>query len=446
MRAAEPLHSQSRDHSVIQKILARLTPFLAILYVFCLLDRGNVSIAALTMQKDLRFSDPVYGLGAGMFFIGYFLFEVPSNLIMERVGARRWIARIMLTWGVVSASMLFVRTPLSFYCLRFLLGLAEAGFYPGIILYLTYWVPAAARAQVIARFLALTAILGLFGGPLGGLLLKLNGVYGLAGWQWLFLLEGLPSMLLGVLVLKILPDTPAQANWLSPGEKQWIADRLAQDAKSEARVLHLTWRVALSEPRILSLCLIFLLTATGGNAIGFFGPQLIKSRSGGVWSDSFVATIGIIPACVGAIAMTLAATHSDRTGRRRLHVVLGYFIAGLGYLLCVFAPTAPVTILALSLNALGERIAAGSYWAVTSNLMGARAAAGGIAFINSVGNLGGFFGPILMGELKRQSHGGYAPGLYTAAGLMILGSLLAFRMLRRSSSDATPIPEVTSPE
>jgi ACS family tartrate transporter-like MFS transporter len=412
------------------KLLGRLVPFLAILYVFCLLDRGNVSIAALTMQEDLRFSDTVYGLGAGMFFLGYFLFEVPSNLIMERVGARRWIARIMFTWGLISGAMMFVRTPLNFYILRFLLGVAEAGFYPGILLYVTYWVPANARARVISRFLALTAVMGLFGGPLGGLLLKLDGWRGLEGWQWLFLLEALPSLLLSFVVLKVLPDTPAHATWLFPEEKAWIAGRIAQDNRTQERVQHLTWRVALSEPRILYLCLVFVLTSTAGNAVGFFGPQLIKSRSGGMWSDSFVASVGIIPAMVGAIAMTLAARHSDRTGRRRFHVVIGYFIAAMGFLICVNAPTAPIVIFALAINALGERIGAGSYWAVATNLMGARAAAGGLAFINSVGNLGGFFGPVLMGELKRRSGGGYVYGLYMAAGLMLLASLLAFLAFR----------------
>jgi ACS family tartrate transporter-like MFS transporter len=430
-RPADPDADERLGAAALAKILLRLIPFLAVLYTFCLLDRGNVSIAALTMQKDLKFSDAVYGLGAGMFFVGYFFFEVPSNLIMERVGARRWIARIMITWGAISAAMLFVRSPQSFYVLRFLLGLAEAGFYPGILLYLTYWVPASARARVIARFLSLTALLGLFGGPLGGLLLKLDGWHGLAGWQWLFLLEGLPSVFIGLLVFKLLPDTPVQAKWLTSEEAQWITDRVASEAAGAERVQHLNWRVALSDHRIVMLCLIFILTSTAGNAVGFFGPQLLKARSGGAWSDPFVATVGVIPAIVGAVSMLLAAVHSDRTGRRRLHVVLGYFVGGLGFLLCLFAPSAPLTLAALALTSLGERAAAGSYWAVTTNLMGARAAAGGIAFINSVGNLGGFFGPVLMGELKERSGGSYAPGIATAALLMVCASLLAYAMLRR---------------
>ncbi len=442
MADQEPSRAVKVERAVVRKVLARLVPFLAILYVFNLLDRGNVSIAALTMQKDLHLSDRVYGLGAGIFFLGYFIFEVPSNLFMERVGARYWIARIIMSWGVVSTCMIFVRSPLTFYALRFLLGVAEAGFYPGIVLYLTYWVPGTARAQTLARFLALTTVLGLFGGPLGGWLMTLNGRAGLTGWQWLFLLEGVPSMLLGFVVLRVLPDRPAQAAWLTQEEKDGIAARLLEEAKDTRQVQHLSLRVALSEPRILHLCLIFILTATGGNAVGFFGPQLIKARSGGAWSDSFVASIGVIPAIVGAVAMLLAAAHSDRTGERRRHVTLGYFVAGLGFLACVYAPTAPWVLAALSLNALGERIAAGSYWALTSNLMGARAAAGGIALINSVGNLGGLFGPALMGELKQATHGGYAAGLYMAAGLYVAAALAAC-FLKRASA---PPLEAIAPE
>jgi MFS transporter, ACS family, tartrate transporter len=421
------------EKSVVKKIMNRLIPFLAILYVFCLLDRGNVSIAALTMQKDLNFSDKVYGLGAGIFFIGYFIFEVPSNLIMEKVGARRWIARIMITWGLISAGMMFVKTPVSFYTMRFLLGLAEAGFYPGVLLYLTYWVPASIRARVLSRFFALTTVLGLFGGPLGGVLLKLDGWHGLEGWQWLFLLEGIPSVLLSVWVLRSLHDSPNQATWLTDAEKSWLANRLERDASEQPRIQHLTWRKALTEPRILYLCLIFILTSTAGNAIGFFGPQLLKERSGGLWSDSFISNIGTIPGIVGAIAILLAAQHSDRTGKRRQHVFTGYAIAGLGFALCVFLPTAPGIICALCLTALGERIAAGSYWAVTTNLLGGTAAAGGLAFINSIGNLGGFIGPLLMGELKTRNNGAFAPGLYTAAGLMLCAACFAFFMLKQQS-------------
>jgi ACS family tartrate transporter-like MFS transporter len=371
-----------------------------------------------------------------VFFIGYFLFEVPSNLIMERVGARLWIARIMLTWGAVSAAMMFVHTPFSFYSLRFLLGLAEAGFYPGVILYVTYWIPATSRAYAISRFLALTSILGLFGGPLGGLLLKLNGMLGLAGWQWLFLLEGIPSMLLAFAVLAFLPDKPSQAGWLAPEEKEWLSGRLAAEANNQHCVQHLTLKGGLSDPRILQMCLIFIISSTAGNAVGFFGPKLLQARSGGAWSNSYISLILTIPAIVGAIAMWVAATHSDRTGQRRMHVTIGYIIAGLAFLACVYAPTAWWVVAALAVNALGERIGAGSYWALTTNLLGAKAAAGGIALINSVGNLGGFFGPILMGFLMKITGGSYAAGLTTAGALMILSALLAMQLLKSHPTHA----------
>jgi ACS family tartrate transporter-like MFS transporter len=435
-----PHHAHSIERSVVRKILLYLVPFIAVQYMFCILDRGNVAIAALQMKPALHMSDRVYGLGAGIFFIGYFLFEVPSNLLMERVGARWWIARIMTTWGVVSSAMMFVHSPASFYTLRFLLGVAEAGFYPGIILYFTYWIPSHLRAQVIARFLAISGIVGLVGAPLGSVLLGLNGKMGLAGWQWLFLMEGVPSILLGFVVFKFLPNGPKDAKWLDDEEKEWIAGRLAEEAKQSDCVQHMSFRVALTDPRIIHVVLIFIITSTAGNAIGFFGPELVKFRSGGLWSDGRVALLTGIPAVVGAIAMALAASHSDRTGRRSYHISLGYLLAGLAFIALQSTPTAPLTLFAMSLNTLGERVAAGSYWAVTTNLMGARAAAGGIAFINSVGNLGGFIGPFLMGELKQRSGGGYSAGLYTAAALFILAAILSAFLKREPRSTAATDP------
>jgi ACS family tartrate transporter-like MFS transporter len=443
MTVQPTLSPQDIERSVIKKVLTRLVPFLSFLYVFNLMDRGNISLAALTMKTDLHLSDRAYGLGVGIFFIGYFIFEVPSNLIMERVGARRWIARIMLTWGLISASMMFIRTPVSMCVLRFLLGVAEAGFYPGILLYLTYWVPGTARTRVLSSFLALNAVLGLIGGPIGSLLLKMNGVGGLAGWQWLFLMEGTPSVLLAFAVWKILPDSPMRAAWLSAEEKAWIADSLAREERTSQNVKHLSFRVALSEPRILHLCLIFFLTAVAGNAVGSFSPEMIQVRSGGQWSASFVAFVGIVPAIVGALAMFLSAFHSDRTGARRTHVLWGYTIAGLGYLACAFVSgphvtPAILTLAALSLNTLGERVAAGSYWTLTTNLMGTRAAAGGIAFINSVGNLGGFFGPSLMAEFKTRTGGGYSAGLCMAAGLFFAAAVGAYRLRRDAPTHRSP--------
>jgi ACS family tartrate transporter-like MFS transporter len=421
----------------VSKFARRLTPFLAILYVFCLIDRTNVSIAALQMQPALNFSNEVYGTGAGIFFLGYFIFEVPSNLIMERVGARLWIARIMITWGALSCAMMFVHTPLSFYILRFLLGVAEAGFFPGVVLYITYWVPATSRARAMAQFLALTAILGLFSNPLGALLLKMNGWYGLGGWQWLFLLEGIPSILLAFVVFAVLPDGPSQARWLTDEEKQWLQQRLAKEADHEHCVKKLTLKTALTEPRIRQLCLVFLLSSTAGNSVAFFAPKLIKAASHGTWTDSRVAMMMTIPAIAGAIAIFLASHHSDRTGQRTMHVLVGYLIGALGFLLCIFAPGPGLIIVALAVNTLGERIGAGSYWALTTNLLGAGAAAGGIAMINSVGNLGGFLGPKLMGWLLDLTQS-YTIGLAVAAGLMVAAAILG-ALLKRQPVYTEPV-------
>lgn len=435
---ANPTPSSS-EQVIVSKVSRRLLPFLAILYVFCLIDRTNVSIATLQMQPALGFSNEVYGTGAGIFFLGYFLFEVPSNLIMERVGARLWIARIMITWGAISCAMMFVHTPMSFYVLRFLLGIAEAGFFPGVVLYITYWIPATSRARAMARFLALTAILGLFSNPLGALLLQMNGWLGLGGWQWLFLIEGIPSIFLAFAVFAILPDRPARAHWLTDEEKRWLEVRLASEADHEHCVKHLTLRTALTEPRILQLCLVFILSSTAGNAVGFFAPKLLKAVSHGAWSDSRVALMMVVPAIVGAAAMLLASAHSDRTGRRTQHVLVGYLIAATGFFLCTFAPVPGLIILALAVQALGERIGAGSYWALTTNLLGAGAAAGGIAMINSIGNLGGFFGPKLMGWLLDRT-GSYAAGLYTAAALMVCAAILG-SLLKRQPVHTQPLDE-----
>lgn len=437
---SSPQTSLSIEETVVNKVGRRLTPFLAILYVFCLLDRTNISYATLQMQPALHFSDDVYGTGAGIFFLGYFLFEVPSNLIMERVGARRWIARIMVTWGILSALMMFVRTPLSLYTLRFLLGVAEAGFFPGVVLYLTYWIPPTSRARAMARFLALTGILSLIGTPMASLLLSLDGWHGLGGWQWLFLVEGIPSVILAFVVLAVLPDKPAHAKWLTDEEKSWLAERLAKDSEHEHCVHKFTLRTALTEPRIRQLCLVFILTSTAGNAVGFFQAKMIKAASGGAWSDAMIPLALAIPEVVGAVAMILASRHSDKTGRRTGHVLGGYMVGALGFLACLVAPGAAAIIAALALYKLGERVGAGSYWALTTNLLGAGAAAGGIAMINSVGNLGGFFGPKMMGWLLDRSHGSYTIGLMVAAGLMACAAILG-AMLKRQPVHAPPVEE-----
>jgi ACS family tartrate transporter-like MFS transporter len=415
------------EQAVMRKVARRLIPFIALIYAFNILDRTNISIASLTMKPDLGFSTLIYGIGAGMFFIGYFFFEVPSNLILERVGARVWIARIMFTWGAVSAAMMFVRTPMQFYVMRFLLGVAEAGFYPGMILYLTYWFPTAQRAQAVARFVAVSAIVGVLGGPLSGLLLALDGMGGLKGWQWLFLLEGLPSCLLGFVVLRYMTDRPEKAHWLNEQERAWLIRRLAGERSHREKHHGLSLKQAFASPRILHFCAIFFLYVSAGYGMSFFVPQILKSLTEGSWSDQKIALVAALPGLVGAVSMLLGAAHSDRTCERKYHVAVGYAVGAVGILLTALSLALGnpfLTLAALVLISLGRDSAQGPFWAMPTSMLTGAAAAGGIALINSVGNLGGFAGPFLMGWLKDRT-GGFQTGLFTLAGMLVGGSVLA---------------------
>jgi len=275
------------------KVTLRLIPFLFVLYVLNIMDRVNVGFARLQMLDDLHLSEAVYGLGSGVFYIGYFLFEVPSNLILKRIGARRWIARIMISWGLVSAGMMFVTNAWSFYLLRFLLGVAEAGFFPGIILYLSYWFPMRERARAVSRFMAASALSGIVGGPLsGGIMHYLDGVAGLAGWQWLFVLEGLPAAIMGLVVLCYLTDRPEQAYWLLPAERSWLAGRLALEERYREERHHLTLLQTFAYPRVWLLCLIYATVAMGSNSFGFFAPKLIQDHFGDLRASTIVSVIG----------------------------------------------------------------------------------------------------------------------------------------------------------
>jgi ACS family tartrate transporter-like MFS transporter len=409
------------EKAVLAKVARRLIPFIALIYAFNILDRTNVGIAALQMKPDLGFSNTVYGLGAGMFFVGYFLLEVPSNLILDRVGARVWIARIMFTWGVISSAMLFVRTPFQFYTMRFLLGMAEAGFYPGMILYLTYWFPTAQRGRSVARFVAISAVVGVIGGPISGLLLGLNGWLGLKGWQWLFLIEGVPSCLLGFAVLRYLTDRPEQARWLKPAERDWLVARLAAERQHRHRRHSLSFGEALKHPALLHYAAIFFLYLCAGSGLGFFVPQILKAQT--AWTDQQVATAGALPGLAGAVAMLAAAALSDRTCERKRYFAAGASFAAIGIVLAALSPSPWFTLAALVWVSIGSGICQGPFWAMPTSMLTGAAAAGGIAFINSVGNLGQFAGPVLMGRLKDVT-GGYQVGLFALAGTMLAAGLV----------------------
>jgi ACS family tartrate transporter-like MFS transporter len=409
----------SDETSALDKATRRLIPFMFLLYVVAYLDRINVGFAALQMRRDLGFSEAVYGLGAGIFFVGYFLFEVPSNLILVRVGARRWIARIMITWGLVSSATMLVRDPPAFYALRFLLGLAEAGFFPGMILYLTYWFPADVRARAVARFMTATAVAGVVGGPLSGALLTLDGLGGLRGWQWLFLLEGLPAVALGVVVLWRLPDGPGDAAWLSPGERRALAGRLGREQVAGGHVA--TLREAVGDGRVWVLALLYFVLVNGFYGVSLWLPQIVQGFSGA--SDLVVGVVSAVPYAVAAVGMVAAGAHSDRTGERRRHVAVAALVGAAGLVLAAWLASPPAALAALSLAALGIWSTLGPFWAMPTAMLRGTAAAAGIALVNSFGNLGGFAGPWLLG-LVKEATGGFAWGLVTlAAGLVVAAGL-----------------------
>ncbi|MEJ7138142.1 MFS transporter [Amphibiibacter pelophylacis] len=407
--------------TLYRKVLLRFIPFLIVCFVFAYFNRVNISFAKLEMQSDLGFSDAAYGLGASIFFVGYFLFEVPSNLILHRVGARRWIARIMITWGVVSASMMFVTTETQFYVVRFLIGVAEAGFLPGVVLYLTYWFPARERAKVNSVFFTAIAISGVIGGPVSGFVIsQMHSFMGLRGWQWLFLIEGLPCVLLGLICLRFLDDGIDAARWLTHQEKILLRKNLdtTKDAQATHSVAHLFRR-----PEVLLLSVLYILMLMGLYGFTFWAPQLIKNS--GV-SDPFnVGLLSAIPYAAAGIAMVWVGRHSDQTGERKWHMALCVLLGALGYLLSgLFAQSTLLSMTALTLAAIGVIACLSVFWTMPPRMMAGAAAAGGIAFINSMGNLGGVISPYMVGKVVSVTHSPVY-GLYAIAA----ASLLAFIMI-----------------
>jgi sugar phosphate permease len=394
---------------VYRKVARRLIPFLCLLYVFNILDRANVGFAKnnTTMQQDIGIAaDPwIYELGIGVFYFGYLAFEVPANLLMRRFGARRWMARIMISWGLVSCATMAVIGPVSFYAARILLGVAEAGFFPGIILYLTYWFPARERARVTAYFMLAIALAGMFGNPLSGMIVRLcKDSGGLAGWQWLFLLEGLPSVLLGVAVLFYLPDGPRDARWLSPAERDWLEAQLAEEDR--LRPPHGEGlRGAALDGRVWLLIALYFTLAVGANAAGAHFPTIIKESccDDRQQSDEFV--IGVLsglPSLCAVFAMTALAWSSDRTGERRGHVAFAAFVAAGGWLIAAVAPSGWLVLLGLCVAMAGMMAMLATYWAIPPALLGGTAAAGGIALINSLANVGGALAPNILGVSLRR--------------------------------------------
>jgi len=406
--------------SAAAKVRRRLVPFLFLCYIFAYLDRINVGFAALQMNAALGFSAAVYGFGAGIFFISYTAFEIPSNIILAKVGARRWIARIMITWGLVSAAMIFVRDAPSFYALRFLLGAAEAGFFPGIIYYLTRWVPARERARTIATFMTAVVTAGIVGGPISGALLTLDGAGGLAGWQWMFLLEGLPAAAMGIVVLFVLKESPAEATWLEPDERAALQSALTAETSVQTERAHGVGE-ALRHPWLWVLALVYFVVPVALYAFGFFLPQILQAAFAG--TPFQIGLLSAIPYLAGAVGMVVTSRHSDRTGERRWHVALGAAVAGAAFVGTALVQGLAPSLVLLSIAMLGLASMFGPFWTLATSFVHGVGAAAGIALINSVGNVGGFVGPYGIGYL-RDATGGFSAGLVAIGMIVILGGVL----------------------
>jgi len=409
----------------IRRIKRRLVPFLAVMYLVAYLDRVNVGFAALQMNTALGFSARVYGLGAGIFFVGYFLFEVPSNLMLARFGARVWIARIAIVWGLVSIGMTLMTGPRTFYLARFLLGAAEAGFFPGIILYFTFWFPAEERARVVAQFSTASMAAGVIGSPLSGVLLSMRGAAGLDGWQWLFIVEGIPAVALGTVALFYLDDGPENARWLSADEKAWLRSTLAAERAAVKSRDAASIRAGLVNPAVWRLALMLFLIVTSGYGFSFFLPQIVKALSGG--SDLAVGVLTAIPFLVAAIAMVAVASHSDRTGERKWHVAACAAVAAAGLFAASRLSNPVAGLAALSFAATGLYSFTPPFWSLPTAFLRGDGAAAGIGFINAVGNLGGFVGPYVTGGIRDWS-GDFATGLAALSIAAILSGILVASM------------------
>ncbi|MGI3898936.1 MAG: MFS transporter [Janthinobacterium lividum] len=428
-------------HDIVAKVAWRLLPILLLCYFAAFLDRVNIGFAALTMNQDLGFSASVFGFGAGIFFLGYIVCELPSNLLLVRFGARIWIARILMTWGVLSALTAFVVGPSSFYGVRLLLGAAEAGFFPGIIFYMTLWFPKAYRARMFALFNIAVPLSSVVGAPLSSLILAyMNGLHGLAGWQWMFILEGMPAVVMGIVVLIALPETPRTASFLTESERSWLVHRL--DAERAAQETRETFSIgrALADPRVLLMCLIAIGLVTGTTGIAVWMPQILKSFGLGTIQSGFVAAI---PAAFMALAMILVGRHADRTGERVWHTAGPFLVSAAGFLIAALTSSPVVGLVGLTIGAAGIGGASPNIWIFPTTLLTGAAAAASIALINSVGSTGGFFGPTMIGWV-RDATGGFSGALIvlaaamaiTAGAILLLGHMMR-DLLRRSSAEPT---------
>jgi ACS family tartrate transporter-like MFS transporter len=425
----EPLEQRT-----IAKVSARLIPFLILCYFVAYLDRVNVGFAALTMNKDLGLSASAFGLGAGIFFIAYFLFEVPSNLFLERVGARKWIARIMFSWGVCSAATAFIVGERSFYAVRVLLGIAEAGFFPGIIFYLTLWFPAVYRARIIGYFMAAIPLSTVIGAPVSGLLLGLDGFFGMKGWQWLFILEAAPALLLSFVVFFYLTDRPADAAWLAADERAWLVARLQQEQRKRETARHYSVTQALLNPRVLALGVVYFGAVSTNYGLSFFLPQIVKAF--GV-SNFQTGIVTALPYVMGVIGSVWWGRHSDRTLERRFHLAFPLLVASAGIAISTALNDPVMKMAALSVAGFGIFGCLPVFWTFPTAFLSGSAAAGGIALINSIGNLAGFAGPYAMGRI-RDLTGSYTGGLLSLSALGVMAMIIVLVLDHDHSLEQAP--------
>jgi ACS family tartrate transporter-like MFS transporter len=427
---------------IIAKTARRILPILMVCYFAAFLDRVNIGFAALTMNRDLGFSASAFGFGAGIFFLGYVLCELPSNLMLVRFGARLWIARILITWGVLSAATAFVWSPASFSIVRILLGAAEAGFFPGMIFYMTLWFPRQHRARMFGTFNIAVPLSSVIGAPVSGLVVEyLNGMHGLAGWQWMFILEALPAVIMGIVVLLALPDTPRNAPFLTEGERSWLSTRLAAERAEQEATERFTVGRALADPRVLLMCLIAVGLVMGTTGIAIWMPQFIKAFGLSNLQTGFVTAI---PAAFMALAMIVVGRHADRTGERVWHAAGPFLVSAAGFVIAAMATSPWLSLVGLTIGAAGIGGASPNIWIFPTTLLTGTAAAAGIALINSVGSTGGFFGPSIIGWV-RDATGGFSGALLVLAAAMAVtaGAIL---VLGYSMRDMMRRPTVTTSE
>ena len=418
---------------VVSRLMWRLMPFLFLLYIVAYLDRINVSFAVLQMKGQLGLSDRVYGRAAGMFFAGYFFFQLPSNLVLEKCGVRRWISALMVAWGVISCLMIFIRGPVSFYGMRFLLGAAEAGFFPGIILYMKRWFPANARGRAVAWFMTANPLAGIIGSPISGALMGISGA-GLSGWQWMFLMEGLPAIVLGVTVLWTLSDNPREAAWLKGEERDWLLAKLALEQQAESSFKKANLVQVLISPRIWMLSLVYFGVSTTMYGVTLWLPSVIRSLSG----LSYVLTglISALPFVLAAIVMVMVGVSSDRARERRWHTAVPAFVGAAALVAAGYGSATAVVVACLGLGMACAEAMVGPFWAMATSRMAGLSVAAGIAVINSLANLGGYFGPDIIGFFRKAS-GGFRGGLLAIGATLAVSGTVALIAGRQPPSEGS---------